>query len=113
ADVARARMRIGRATGAILPAVLSSSLSFDCREAEALLHLHADGEAAPEDRALLEHHLERCAPCSLRLRELRALKRVLRASAYDDVTVPEALLTRVRNDIASAAVSPSKEQRRR
>lgn len=93
-----------------LSAVLSSSLSLSCQEAEPLLHLSADGEAAPEDQALLDEHLARCAPCSGRLVELRALKRALRQRSPAEAPVPEALLARVRGDLAHEARG---ERRRR
>lgn len=105
-------MRIRRAAGATLSAVLSSSFSFDCREAEPLLHLYADGEAAPEDSALLEAHLAHCRPCGDRLSELRALKSALRAGAHDGVDVPEALLARVRSDIHDAARGEARRRSR-
>ncbi len=92
-----------------MSAVLSSPTSFDCREAEPLLHLYDDGEAAPEDQSALEAHLERCDECRHRLRELRAVKQALRSRAAEDATVPEALVLRLRGQIAQV----SRGERRR
>lgn len=88
-----------------MAAVLSPSSSLGCQEAEPLLHLYADGEVAPEDQALLDAHLERCAACTDRLVELQGLKRALRVRALEDTFVPPALLERIRGDVASAARS--------
>lgn len=92
-----------------MAAVLSTSLSFSCQEAEPLLHLVADAEVAPEDQALLDEHLKRCGDCRARLVELRGLKAALRLRATD-TRVPASLLARVREDIADEVRT---ERRRR
>lgn len=89
--------------------MLSSSSSLGCHEAEPLLSLSADGEVAPEDQALLEDHLVRCARCRDKLAELEGLKRALRRRALDETPLPPALLARVQRDLRQAA----KGERRR
>lgn len=50
-----------------------------CRELEPLLAPYVDGEAAAEQRASVETHVERCPPCRALLEEQRAAHEVLQA----------------------------------
>lgn len=91
-------------------AVLSTSSSFDCREAEPLIHLYADGEAAPEDASLLEEHLEVCSDCGERLKQRRAIKRALAKSAAAHSEPSADFVLRLRGDLKAAG---QRERRRR
>jgi anti-sigma factor RsiW len=86
-----------------LTAVLSSSADIDCREAEPRLHLYADGELAPEERALLEGHLEACERCRNDLTLLEKTRATLALRAEEEDQAPAALLERIAADTRSAA----------
>ena len=49
----------------------------DCRQMESLLPAFVDGEASPRDAAMVEGHLERCAPCRRLVREQRDVRALL------------------------------------
>lgn len=48
-----------------------------CRDLDPLFAPYADGEAAPDDRASVEAHLQRCPPCRERVAEQRTVRAML------------------------------------
>lgn len=53
--------------------------SRECRELEPALAPYVDGESAPQERASVEAHLERCRPCRERVAGEREIRDVLHA----------------------------------
>jgi anti-sigma factor RsiW len=53
--------------------------SRECRELEPALAPYVDGESAPQDRAAVDAHLQRCPPCRDRVAGERAIRDALHA----------------------------------
>jgi anti-sigma factor RsiW len=51
----------------------------DCRELDSVLTPYVDGESAPQERASIDEHLQRCPPCRDRVAVERAARDALRA----------------------------------
>src|SRR4051794_35370449 len=51
-----------------------------CRDLDPLFAPYADGEAAADDRAAVEAHLQRCPPCRERVAEQRPVRAALGAT---------------------------------
>jgi anti-sigma factor RsiW len=67
---------------------------------EPLLHAQADGELLAEERSLVLAHVGGCASCRARMDAILGLKAALR-EAGRAVELPDALLDRVRADLAN------------
>src|SRR5688572_1077581 len=63
----------------------------NCTEVRPLLSSYIDGEATPEERVRVEHHISRCEDCHQALAEYRAIGSDIRALA---MPVPPASLRR-------------------
>ena len=49
----------------------------NCREAAELISAWHDGELSPEDRATVQSHVENCASCAERLRDIRRVDELM------------------------------------
>lgn len=66
-----------------------------CRETLEFLRAYVDGDLADGERAIFEHHLERCPPCIHYVDSYRTTIRLAReACACDEIPAPPDALVR-------------------
>ena len=73
-----------------------------CERIEELLSLHLEGELLPEEKAIVESHLQSCPACALLLSALKEARQAL--SGFPELEVSRELLSRL------AAIPASKKK---